>query len=128
MRRPLSDGIYVDGDQNIYGAGERGRRTSPISAASVRCAAATMRRTRPVRPSPLLGARASAEQIQRGAALVSRPRAPDGADRPKKGAVLFVNDSEGAPMRTPRRRRWPRSTDIYWIAGGKPKAGGIDQR
>ena len=24
-----------------------------------------------------------------------------------------------------RRRRWPASTDIFWIAGGKPKTGGI---
>ena len=28
-------------------------------------------------------------------------------------------------MRTPRRARWRASRDIFWIAGGKPKSGGI---
>ena len=28
-------------------------------------------------------------------------------------------------MPTPRRRRWRRFADIFWIAGGKPKTGGI---
>ena len=29
-------------------------------------------------------------------------------------------------MPTPRRGRWPVYPDIFWIAGGKPKEGGIE--
>ena len=29
-------------------------------------------------------------------------------------------------MPTPPRGRWPVYPDIFWIAGGKPKDGGID--
>jgi UDP-N-acetylmuramoylalanine--D-glutamate ligase len=44
----------------------------------------------------------------------------------RKGRVLFVNDSK-ATNADSAARALACFSDIFWIAGGKPKTGGIDQ-
>ena len=42
----------------------------------------------------------------------------------RRGAVLFVNDSKGTNADA-AARALSSFSDIFWIAGGKPKSGGI---
>ncbi len=93
------------------------------SAASARCAACTMRRTRPV---PRLRARA---RRRRGYSCKTACAAfPGLAHRMeqvgRRGSVLFVNDSKGTNADA-AAHALSSFADIFWIAGGKPKAGGI---
>ena len=98
---------------------------SRSSAASARCAASTMRRTPPCAVARRAGARPRRRGDPGGPALVSRPGAPHGAGRPQ-GRRAVRQRFQGDQCRLRRRRRWPSFDDIFWIAGGKPKDGGID--
>ena len=65
----------------------------------------------------------SAEAIQQG--LVSFPGLAHRMEQVgRKGNVLFVNDSK-ATNADAAARALASFTDIFWIAGGKPKSGGI---
>ena len=59
-----------------------------------------------------------------GPRVVSRPCAPHGAGR-RAGATCCSSTTPRRPTRTPPRRRSRSFNDIFWIAGGKPKTGGI---
>ena len=66
----------------------KARDRSRSSPASARCAARTMRRTRPARLAAVLALGLDAGDDPGGPALVPRPRAPHGAGRPQgRGAV-----------------------------------------
>ena len=82
-----------------------------------------MRRTPPVRLAAALALGLSAEQIQQG--LVSFPGLAHRMEQVARlGNVLFVNDSK-ATNADAAARALASFTDIFWIAGGKAKSGGI---
>src|SRR6185295_11040076 len=65
----------------------------------------------------------SAEAIQQG--LISFPGLAHRMEQvARRGEVLFVNDSK-ATNADAAARALASFTDIFWIAGGKPKTGGI---
>ena len=86
--------------------------------------AVTTRRMRPVRPARRPGARRRPDEIAARPDDLSRPRRIAWR-RSAAWATCCSSTIPRPPMPTPRRRRWPASPDIFWIAGGKPKTGGI---
>jgi len=122
VRRPLSDGLYVEGDQVMRAAGGTARAVVHIggigslrglhNAQNAACATAAG-----------LALGLSPEAIQKG--LVSFPGLAHRMEQVgRKGQVLFVNDSK-ATNADAAARALASFTDIFWIAGGKPKTGGI---
>ena len=122
VRRPLSDGFYVEADQVMRAAGGTARSVASIggigslrgahNAQNAACAAAAG-----------LALGLSGEAIQR--ALVSFPGLAHRMEQVgQKGNVLFVNDSK-ATNADAAARALASFPDIFWIAGGKPKSGGI---
>ena len=123
VRRPLSDGLYVEAAADHAGGGRHARTRSPSSAASARCAACTMRRTPPAPPARRSRSGFRPRRSSRGCASF-----PGLAHRMeevgRKGRVLFVNDSK-ATNADSAAQALACFADIFWIAGGKPKTGGI---
>ncbi len=122
VRRPLSDGIYVEAQQILRAAGGTAQPVAQIggigslrgvhNAQNAACAAAAG-----------LALGLSAEQIQRG--LRSFPGLAHRMEEVgRKDRVLFVNDSK-ATNADAAARALASFTDIFWIAGGKAKTGGI---
>jgi UDP-N-acetylmuramoylalanine--D-glutamate ligase len=122
VRRPLSDGFYVEADQVMRAAGGTARAVVSIggigslrglhNAQNAACATAAG-----------LALGLSAEAIQQG--LVSFPGLAHRMEQVgHKDDVLFVNDSK-ATNADAAARALASFSDIFWIAGGKPKTGGI---
>jgi len=122
VRRPLSDGFYADGDRIMHAAGGTAREIAHIggigslrgthNAQNAACAAATA-----------LALGLSPEAIQKG--LTSFPGLAHRMEQVgRRGDVLFVNDSK-ATNADAAERALASFSDIFWIAGGKAKAGGI---
>lgn len=124
VRRPLADGLYLDGSRILRASGAavqaawrlggvgalRGQHNAQNAACAIAAALA-------------LGM--SVEAIQRG--LVSFPGLAHRMEEVGRlGRVLFVNDSK-ATNADAAARALASFSDIYWIAGGRPKAGGIEQ-
>jgi UDP-N-acetylmuramoylalanine--D-glutamate ligase len=122
VRRPLADGLYVEADEILQAAGGtanvvarlggigslRGRHNAQNAA----CAVGT-----------LLALGLDQPSIQKG--LSSFPGLPHRMEEVgRKGRVLFVNDSK-ATNADSAARALACFSDIFWIAGGKPKSGGI---
>jgi UDP-N-acetylmuramoylalanine--D-glutamate ligase len=122
VRRPLSDGYYVEANQVMRAAGGTARAVVQIggigslrgqhNAQNAACATAAG-----------LALGLSPQTIQAG--LVSFPGLAHRMEQvATKGSVLFVNDSK-ATNADAAARALASFTDIFWIAGGKPKTGGI---
>lgn len=122
VRRPLADGLYVEAERIVRATGGTGRTVAQIggigslrgvhNAQNAACAAGAA-----------LALGLSAEAIQRG--LYSFPGLAHRMEQvARKGAVLFVNDSK-ATNADAAARALASFPEIFWIAGGKPKAGGI---
>jgi UDP-N-acetylmuramoylalanine--D-glutamate ligase len=122
VRRPLSDGIYVEAQQVMLAAGGTARPLVSVggigslrglhNAQNAACASAAA-----------LAIGLSPEAIQRG--LVSFPGLAHRMEQVgRRGALLFVNDSK-ATNADAAARALASFSDIFWIAGGKPKSGGI---
>ncbi len=122
VRRPLSDGLYVEAEQVMHAAGGTARAVAQIggigslrgqhNAQNAACATAAG-----------LALGLSPEIIQGG--LVSFPGLAHRMEQVgTRGNVLFVNDSK-ATNADAAARALASFTDIFWIAGGKPKSGGI---
>lgn len=122
VRRPLADGVYVEAGQIILAAGGTARPVAGIggigalrglhNGQNAACAAAAA-----------LALGLSSEAIQR--ALVSFPGLAHRMEEVGRlGRALFVNDSK-ATNADAAARALASFTDIYWIAGGRPKSGGI---
>jgi UDP-N-acetylmuramoylalanine--D-glutamate ligase len=122
VRRPLSDGLYVEGDEIMQAAGGTANVVARLgginalrgrhNAQNVACAAAAV-----------LALGLDPVAIQKG--LVSFPGLPHRMEEVgRKGRVVFVNDSKATNAESAARALvcFP---DIFWIAGGKPKTGGI---
>jgi UDP-N-acetylmuramoylalanine--D-glutamate ligase len=122
VRRPLSDGFYVEADQVMRAAGGTARAVVHIGGiGSLRGAHNAQNAACATAAGLALGL--SAEAIQKG--LVSFPGLAHRMEQVgKKGNVLFVNDSK-ATNADAAARALASFTDIFWIAGGKSKTGGI---
>jgi UDP-N-acetylmuramoylalanine--D-glutamate ligase len=122
VRRPLSDGFYIEADQVMQAAGGTARAVVQIggigslrglhNAQNAACATAAA-----------LALGLSPAAIQQG--LVSFPGLAHRMEQVgRRGNVLFVNDSK-ATNADAAARALASFSDIFWIAGGKAKAGGI---
>ena len=122
VRRPLSDGFYIEADQVMQAAGGTARAVVQIggigslrglhNAQNASCATAAG-----------LALGLSPAAIQQG--LVSFPGLAHRMEQvARRGNVLFVNDSK-ATNADAAARALASFSDIFWIAGGKAKAGGI---
>jgi len=122
VRRPLPDGIYAEGDQVMRAAGGTARAVVQIggigslrglhNAQNAACATGAA-----------LALGLSADAIQQG--LISFPGLAHRMEQvARAGNVLFVNDSK-ATNADAAARALASFTDIFWIAGGRAKSGGI---
>jgi UDP-N-acetylmuramoylalanine--D-glutamate ligase len=122
VQRPLADGLYVQNDTIMQAAAGNARAIARIggigslrgvhNAQNAACAAGAA-----------LALGLSAEAIQRG--LFSFPGLAHRMEQVgRKGSVLFVNDSK-ATNADSAAQALACFSDIFWIAGGKPKTGGI---
>lgn len=122
VRRPLADGIYVEAEQIMLAAGGTARALASVgaigslrgshNAQNAACAAAAG-----------LALGLDAATLQRG--LRSFPGLAHRMEQvARKGRVLFVNDSK-ATNADAAARALASFSDIFWIAGGRAKAGGI---
>jgi UDP-N-acetylmuramoylalanine--D-glutamate ligase len=122
VRRPLADGLYLEGEQIMLAAGGTAHAIAHLggigslrgrhNAQNAACAAGA---------GLALGLAPSA--IQQGLrtfpGLVHRMEQVG-----RQGRVLFVNDSK-ATNADSTAQALACFSDIFWIAGGKPKTGGI---
>ena len=122
VKQPLADGIYAERDLLVRAAGGARSEIARIggigslrglhNAQNAACASAA---------ALALGVRE--DVIQKG--LRSFPGLAHRMEQVgRKGAVLFVNDSKGTNADA-AARALSSFNDIFWIAGGKPKTGGI---
>jgi UDP-N-acetylmuramoylalanine--D-glutamate ligase len=122
VKRPLADGISVDRDTIVRASGGARSEIADISgigslrgrhnAQNAACAAAAV-----------LALGVSREVLQKG--LRSFPGLAHRMEQVgRKANVLFVNDSKGTNADA-TEKALSSFSDIFWIAGGKPKTGGI---
>jgi UDP-N-acetylmuramoylalanine--D-glutamate ligase len=122
VRRPLPDGLYVEAGQIMRASGGTARPIAQLggigslrgvhNAQNAACATAAA-----------LALGLSEAAIQDG--LRSFPGLAHRMEQVgRKGAVLFVNDSK-ATNADSAAQALACFNNIYWIAGGKPKTGGI---
>ncbi len=123
VRRPVPDGIYVEAGEIMRAAGGTAHRIARLggigslrglhNAQNAACAAGAA-----------LALGLSEAAIQNG--LRSFPGLAHRMEQVgRRGAVLFVNDSK-ATNADSAAQALACFSDIFWIAGGKPKSGGIN--
>jgi UDP-N-acetylmuramoylalanine--D-glutamate ligase len=122
VRRPLPDGVYVEAEQVMRAAGGTARAVAHIGGiGSLRGLHNAQNAACAVGAALALGLSETA--IQQG--LVSFPGLAHRMEQVgRKGNVLFVNDSK-ATNADAAARALASFTDIFWIAGGRAKTGGI---
>ena len=123
VRRPLPDGLYVQGETIVRAAGASGRPIAHVggigslrgahNAQNAACAVAAA-----------LALSIASDRIQQG--LVSFPGLAHRMEQVgRTGGVLFVNDSKATNADSAAQALACFST-IFWIVGGKPKTGGLE--
>lgn len=122
VMRPLPDGFYAAGEQIVEAAGGAVRTRLQIGGiGSLRGTHNAQNAACAVAAAQAIGI--SAEQIQQG--LRSFPGLAHRMEQVgRRNRVLFVNDSK-ATNADAAARALASFSDIFWIAGGKPKSGGI---
>jgi UDP-N-acetylmuramoylalanine--D-glutamate ligase len=122
VRKPLADGIYAENSRIIRAkAGKTETIATLEGIGSLRGAHNAQNSCCAVASALALGL--TPEQIQAG--LRSFPGLAHRMEQVgRKGAVLFVNDSK-ATNADSSAQALASFTDMFWIAGGKPKTGGI---
>jgi UDP-N-acetylmuramoylalanine--D-glutamate ligase len=122
VRRPLPDGLYVEAEQVMRAAGGTARAVARIGGiGSLRGLHNAQNAACAVGAALALGLDQAA--IQHG--LVSFPGLAHRMEQVgRQDNVLFVNDSK-ATNADAAARALASFTDIFWIAGGKAKSGGI---
>jgi UDP-N-acetylmuramoylalanine--D-glutamate ligase len=122
VRRPLADGIYVEAGRIVQAAGGSGTEIARLGGiGSLRGAHNAQNAACAAGAALALGL--SVEQIQKG--LRSFPGLAHRMEEVGRvGRVLFVNDSK-ATNADSSAQALACFSDIYWIAGGKPKTGGL---
>ncbi len=122
MRRPLSDGIFLDGERITYAQGGANVFSAVLTGIG------SLRGTHNAQNAACAFAAAHALGIPFetiAAALKSFPGLAHRMEEVgRKGAVLFINDSK-ATNADAAARALASFTEIFWIAGGKPKEGGL---
>ena len=122
VRRPLADGICLDGGALIEVAG--GARRFEIPLAGVGSLRGVHNAQNAAAAYAIATAAGLAPEVV-AKALVSFPGLAHRMEEVgRRGTVLFVNDSK-ATNADAAARALASFEDIYWIAGGKPKTGGI---
>ncbi len=122
VRRPLADGLYVEAEQIIRASGGAGRAIARLgqigslrgmhNAQNAACASGVA-----------LALGVSPVTIQQG--LRTFPGLAHRMEEiGRKGRVLFVNDSKATNAEL-AAQALACFSDIFWIAGGKPKTGGL---
>ncbi|MBO4226232.1 UDP-N-acetylmuramoyl-L-alanine--D-glutamate ligase [Bradyrhizobium neotropicale] len=122
VKNPLPDGIYVEHETIVLASGAERSEVARLggigslrglhNAQNAACAAACT-----------LAMGISTDVLQNG--LRSFPGLAHRMEQVgRRGNVLFVNDSKGTNADA-AAHALSSFTDIFWIAGGKPKAGGI---
>ena len=119
----LADGLYLDGDQIMQASPAGGRTIASLRGiGSLRGAHNAQNAACAAGAALALGLTPAAIQ----AGLASFPGLAHRMETiARKGRVLFVNDSK-ATNADSAARALACFSDIFWIAGGKPKTGGID--
>jgi len=123
VRRPLPDGLYVEGETVMRAAGASARPVAHVggigslrgihNAQNAACAVAAA-----------LALPIPSDRIQQG--LVSFPGLAHRMEQVgRRGRVLFVNDSKATNADSAAQALACFST-IFWIVGGKPKTGGLE--
>jgi UDP-N-acetylmuramoylalanine--D-glutamate ligase len=122
VRRPLPDGLYVEADTIMQAAGGSARTVAHIGGiGSLRGVHNAQNAACATGAALALGL--SPEAIQQG--LRSFPGLAHRMEQVgRKGRILFVNDSK-ATNADSAAQALACFSDIFWIAGGKPKTGGI---
>ena len=122
VRRPLPDGLYVEAQRVMRAAGGTARAVAHIGGiGSLRGLHNAQNAACAVGAALALGLREDAIQ----AGLVSFPGLAHRMEQVgRKDNVLFVNDSKGTNADA-AARALASFTDIFWIAGGRSKTGGI---
>jgi UDP-N-acetylmuramoylalanine--D-glutamate ligase len=122
VRRPLSDGIYVQGEEIMRAAGATAKPVALLGGIG------SLRGTHNAQNAACATAAALALGLEPRAIQQGLWSFPGLAHRMeeigRKGAVLFVNDSKATNADAAARALACFET-IFWIAGGKPKTGGI---
>lgn len=122
MRRPLSDGIFLDGERVTFAQGG-----ATLFAAAL-TGIGSLRGTHNAQNAACAFAAAQALGISYEQIAVALKSFPGLAHRmeevARRGNVLFINDSK-ATNADAAARALASFTEIFWIAGGKPKEGGL---
>ncbi|KAA5598096.1 UDP-N-acetylmuramoyl-L-alanine--D-glutamate ligase [Blastochloris sulfoviridis] len=122
VRRPLADGLYLDGHEIVLAQG--GARRFSVGLAGI----GSLRGVHNAQNAAAAFAAATACGLAPEIASAALKSFPGLAHRMEEvgrsGNVLFINDSK-ATNADAAARALASFEDIYWIAGGKPKAGGI---
>lgn len=120
--RPLPDGIWRDAETLVVSEGGAERFRLPLAGIG------SLRGAHNAQNAAAAFATCRALGVAPEVITVAMKRFPGLAHRMEevgnKGKVLFVNDSK-ATNADAAERALTSFTDIFWIAGGKPKAGGI---
>ena len=122
VRRPLSDGLYVEAAKIMRAAGGRAHAVAEIAGiGSLRGVHNAQNAACATGAALALGLSPAA--IQQG--LTSFPGLAHRMEEVgRKGRVLFVNDSK-ATNADSAAQALACFSDIFWVAGGKAKTGGI---
>jgi UDP-N-acetylmuramoylalanine--D-glutamate ligase len=122
VRRPLADGLYLEGEQIMLAAGGAARAIAQLGEiSSLRGKHNAQNAACAVGVGFALGLSPAA--IQQG--LQTFPGLAHRMEQVgRKGRVLFINDSK-ATNADSTAQALACFSDIFWIAGGKPKTGGI---
>lgn len=124
---PLRDGYYAEGTRIMRASAGKAHPVAQLAGiASLRGAHNAQNACAAVAACVALGIDVAA--IQKGLASfpgLAHRMQPIGSKKTAAGRVLFVNDSK-ATNADSAARALASFRDIYWIAGGKPKSGGIE--
>jgi UDP-N-acetylmuramoylalanine--D-glutamate ligase len=123
VREPLADGIYIDAERTIRASSAGTFVIAELDGIG------SLRGSHNAQNAACAAAAALALGIEPAAIQAGMRTFPGLAHRMeevgRRGAVLYVNDSK-ATNADSTAQALACFGDIYWIAGGKPKTGGID--
>jgi UDP-N-acetylmuramoylalanine--D-glutamate ligase len=123
VKRPLADGIYLDHETLVHASG--GARTELARIGGI----GSLRGEHNAQNAAAAAAAALALGVSFAALQDGLRSFPGLAHRMeqvgRRGPVLFINDSK-ATNADAAARALASFGDIFWIAGGKPKTGGIE--
>ena len=124
VERKLRDGIYRDGDVSVDRRRRSRRVARSISPGLEVCAACIMRRTRRRLMPRCERSGWGTTKSRRGFGVF--PALRTAWKKSAARAACCSSTTRKRPTRTPPRGRSPVFHDIFWIAGGRAKEGGIE--